>query len=80
VVKLAAGLDARPYRMNLPASLRWVEVDLPEILEKKERLLEGERPASSASSSTSPTSRRGEPCSAASGPRRGRRSSFARVC
>src|SRR3989441_5301510 len=28
VVNLAAGLDTRPYRMDLPASLRWVEVDL----------------------------------------------------
>src|SRR6266403_231277 len=31
VVNLAAGLDARPYRIALPASLKWVEVDLPEI-------------------------------------------------
>ena len=29
VVNLAAGLDARPYRMELPADLRWFEVDLP---------------------------------------------------
>ncbi len=35
VVNLAAGLDARPYRMALPPSLRWVEVDLPEILDYK---------------------------------------------
>src|SRR5262245_45800813 len=28
VVNLAAGLDARPYRMDLPPDLRWVEVDL----------------------------------------------------
>jgi O-methyltransferase involved in polyketide biosynthesis len=27
VINLAAGLDSRPYRMPLPASLRWVEVD-----------------------------------------------------
>src|SRR5580704_3087018 len=27
VVNLAAGLDARPYRMQLPATLRWAEVD-----------------------------------------------------
>src|SRR5262245_45294463 len=27
VVNLAAGLDARPYRMEVPASLRWIEVD-----------------------------------------------------
>jgi methyltransferase (TIGR00027 family) len=39
VVNLAAGLDARPYRMTLPASLRWVEVDLPEILEYKTEVL-----------------------------------------
>jgi methyltransferase (TIGR00027 family) len=44
IVNLAAGLDARPYRMPLPASLRWVEVDLPGILDYKEGLLEGERP------------------------------------
>lgn len=35
VVNLAAGLDARPYRMALPASLRWIEVDFPQILEYK---------------------------------------------
>src|SRR5438552_4009659 len=39
VVNLAAGLDARPYRMDLPASLRWVEVDLLEILDYKEQVL-----------------------------------------
>ena len=32
VINLAAGLDARPYRMKLPPALQWVEVDLPEIL------------------------------------------------
>src|SRR5947199_319646 len=40
----AAGLDARPYRMSLPASLKWIEVDLPEILTYKEDILKGERP------------------------------------
>jgi len=44
VVNLAAGLDARPYRMQLPPSLRWVEVDLPEILDYKENILLGEKP------------------------------------
>jgi len=29
VVNLAAGLDTRPYRMTLPRTLRWIEVDLP---------------------------------------------------
>jgi len=44
IVNLAAGLDARPYRMQLPPSLRWVEVDLPEILDYKERILRNEKP------------------------------------
>ena len=44
VLNLAAGLDARPYRMALPPSLRWVEVDLPELLAYKEEVLAGEKP------------------------------------
>jgi len=44
IVNLAAGLDARPYRMELPASLRWVEVDLPSVLDYKETVLRSERP------------------------------------
>jgi methyltransferase (TIGR00027 family) len=45
VINLAAGLDARPYRMDLPSSLQWVEVDLPEILAEKEEILRNEKPA-----------------------------------
>ncbi len=45
VVNLAAGLDARPYRMTLPASLQWIEVDLPEILTYKEEILAKEKPS-----------------------------------
>jgi methyltransferase (TIGR00027 family) len=45
VVNLAAGLDARPYRMALPANLIWIEVDLPEILDYKEEILGFEKPA-----------------------------------
>ena len=44
VLNLAAGLDARPYRMDLPSSLQWVEVDLPPILEEKEKILNDEKP------------------------------------
>jgi len=44
VVNHAAGLDTRPYRMDLPRSLQWVEVDLPEILDFKEGILADERP------------------------------------
>lgn len=35
VLNLAAGLDTRPYRLALPAALRWIEVDVPEIIEYK---------------------------------------------
>jgi methyltransferase (TIGR00027 family) len=44
VINLAAGLDTRPYRMDLPGSLQWVEVDLPEILTYKEDFLRSETP------------------------------------
>jgi methyltransferase (TIGR00027 family) len=39
VINLAAGLDARPYRLDLPLSLNWIEVDLPALLEFKEEML-----------------------------------------
>ena len=44
VVNLAAGLDARPYRMQLPQSLQWVEVDYPRMIEEKSKALAGETP------------------------------------
>lgn len=44
VLNLAAGLDARPYRMRLPASLHWIEVDLPEVIAYKEDKLAGVAP------------------------------------
>ena len=44
VVNLAAGLDARPYRMDLPSSLKWIEVDLPELLDYKDGILKSETP------------------------------------
>jgi len=44
VLNLAAGLDARPWRLPLPATLRWIDADLPDILAYKEGLLAGERP------------------------------------
>ena len=44
VVNCAAGLDARPYRMELPSSLRWFELDLPDILSYKEERLAKEKP------------------------------------
>jgi methyltransferase (TIGR00027 family) len=47
VINLAAGLDTRPYRMPLPVSLKWIEVDLPEILAYKEEILSLDTPACS---------------------------------
>jgi methyltransferase (TIGR00027 family) len=44
VLNLGAGLDTRPYRMKLPPSLRWVEVDYPKIVDLKERILAAEKP------------------------------------
>jgi methyltransferase (TIGR00027 family) len=44
VLNLAAGLDTRPYRLTLPPSLRWIDADLPDMLDYKARQLAGERP------------------------------------
>ena len=44
VVNLASGLDTRPYRMQLPASLKWIEVDLPGIMNYKQTILANEKP------------------------------------
>ncbi len=44
ILNIGAGLDTRPYRMELPASLRWIEVDQAHVIEFKERNLDGEQP------------------------------------
>jgi len=44
VLNLAAGFDTRPYRLELPPELVWIEADLPRLVEEKERLLSGEVP------------------------------------
>jgi methyltransferase (TIGR00027 family) len=44
VIELAAGLSARAYRMDLPPRLRWVEVDLPDLVDYKEQLLANDKP------------------------------------
>lgn len=45
VLNLGAGLDTRPFRMNLPAHLRWIEIDFPHIVEFKEAALRGHKAA-----------------------------------
>jgi methyltransferase (TIGR00027 family) len=44
VVNLAAGLDARPFRLELPRALRWIDVDLPAMQTHKREALATETP------------------------------------
>lgn len=44
VLNLAAGLDSRPYRLQLPPQLRWIEVDFPDMIAYKQEQLAGARP------------------------------------
>lgn len=44
VLNLGAGLDTRPYRLQLPKSLRWVEVDFPKLIDLKNEKLKNEKP------------------------------------
>jgi methyltransferase (TIGR00027 family) len=45
VLNLGAGLDTRPYRMDLPSHIRWIEIDFPHIIELKNSGLLGHKPA-----------------------------------
>jgi methyltransferase (TIGR00027 family) len=44
VLNLAAGLDTRPYRLDLPPDLVWIEADLPQLLAEKTELLADQTP------------------------------------
>lgn len=44
ILNLGAGLDTRPYRLDLPESLVWIEADYPHIVEFKESRLSQEKP------------------------------------
>ena len=44
VINLGAGLDTRPYRMNLPSDLIWIEVDFKNIIDYKSEILTSEIP------------------------------------
>ena len=39
VINLAAGLDTRPYRLSLPETFQWIEVDLPQMIDYKQAIL-----------------------------------------
>ncbi|MDE3110794.1 MAG: SAM-dependent methyltransferase [Acidobacteriota bacterium] len=47
VLNLGAGLDTRPYRLELPgppSGILWIEADFPEMIDYKEQRLANERP------------------------------------
>src|SRR6516164_5601284 len=44
VLSIGAGLDTRPWRLELPPDLRWIEVDFPEILSYKTNAMANEEP------------------------------------
>ena len=44
VVSLGCGLDTRPWRLELPPNLRWIEADFEEMLDYKDGLMSGETP------------------------------------
>ncbi|MEY4752129.1 MAG: hypothetical protein RIQ60_4343 [Pseudomonadota bacterium] len=45
VLNLGAGLDTRAYRLPLPPGLRWLDVDLPEMVAYRRSCLRGATPA-----------------------------------
>jgi methyltransferase (TIGR00027 family) len=44
VLNLAAGLDTRPYRLDLPPSFHWVDADFADMIDYRQQHLDGERP------------------------------------
>ena len=44
VLSVGCGLDARPWRLELPADLRWIEVDFAAMLDYKDAVMAGETP------------------------------------
>ena len=44
VLSLGAGLDSRAWRLDIPHHVRWIEVDLPPMLEYKSRMMAGSQP------------------------------------
>lgn len=44
ILNLGAGLDTRPYRMDLPQSLLWIEADYPQMIDFKSERLANEQP------------------------------------
>jgi len=43
VLSVGCGLDTRPWRLDLPSGLRWIEIDFADMLDYKERMMSGEK-------------------------------------
>lgn len=44
VINLGAGLDTRPYRLDLSSQFQWVEVDFPPVIDYKNKVLVDDKP------------------------------------
>ncbi len=44
VINLACGLDTRVYRLPLPATLTWIDVDLPDMINYVQSMMVNEKP------------------------------------
>jgi methyltransferase (TIGR00027 family) len=43
VLSVGCGLDTRPWRLELPVELRWIEIDFADVLDYKEQRMSGEK-------------------------------------
>lgn len=43
IINLGAGLDTRPYRLDLPPSLNWIEVDYSHLIDFKKKKLDAHK-------------------------------------
>jgi methyltransferase (TIGR00027 family) len=44
VLSIGCGLDTRPWRLDLAADLRWIEIDFADMLDYKDGIMSGEKP------------------------------------
>jgi methyltransferase (TIGR00027 family) len=44
VICVGCGLDTRPWRLDLSPDLRWIEVDFPDMLDYKDKIMSAETP------------------------------------
>lgn len=44
IINIGAGLDTRPYRLDLPPETLWIEIDFPGVMEMKNQKLKEQKP------------------------------------